>query len=147
MQIRKMRMEDVERVSQLESETFSQPWSNEAFIDVIDRKDAVYMVAIEENKVIGTCGTIVTVGEGEIYNVVTDPQYRGQGIATKLVKSVMDCAEKELGANAFTLEVRVSNTNAIGLYEKLGFVSEGIRPKMYEKPVEDALIMWRRTEC
>ena len=48
------------------------------------------------------------------------------------------------GLNAYTLEVRVSNTAAIGLYEKLGFVSEGIRPNFYEKPAEDAMIMWKR---
>ncbi len=45
---------------------------------------------------------------------------------------------------AFTLEVRVSNVPAIRLYESLGFVSEGIRKHFYEKPVEDALIMWKR---
>ena len=49
-----------------------------------------------------------------------------------------------LGMNAFTLEVRVSNATAIHLYEKYGFVSEGIRPGYYDKPKEDAMIMWRR---
>ena len=50
----------------------------------------------------------------------------------------------ERGITAYTLEVRVSNAPAIHLYEKFGFVSEGIRPKFYEKPTEDAMIMWRR---
>ena len=48
------------------------------------------------------------------------------------------------GVKAFTLEVRVSNKAAIHMYEKVGFVSEGIRPGFYEKPVEDAMIMWKR---
>ncbi|MDE7430041.1 MAG: GNAT family N-acetyltransferase, partial [Lachnospiraceae bacterium] len=48
------------------------------------------------------------------------------------------------GLTAYTLEVRVSNQAAIGLYEKLGFASEGIRPNFYEKPTEDAMIMWKR---
>ena len=48
------------------------------------------------------------------------------------------------GLTAFTLEVRVSNQNAIHVYEKLGFFSEGIRPNFYEKPTEDAMIMWKR---
>ena len=45
---------------------------------------------------------------------------------------------------AFTLEVRAGNRPAIALYEKYGFHTEGIRAGFYEKPVEDALIMWRR---
>jgi len=43
-----------------------------------------------------------------------------------------------------TLEVRLSNTPAIRLYESLGFKGEGVRPGFYERPVEDALIMWKR---
>ena len=49
-----------------------------------------------------------------------------------------------MGVEAYTLEVRVSNAAAIHVYEKNGFVNEGIRPRFYEKPVEDAMIMWRR---
>ena len=48
------------------------------------------------------------------------------------------------GVSAYTLEVRISNEAAIHMYEKLGFVSEGIRPNFYEKPTEDAMIMWKR---
>ncbi len=49
-----------------------------------------------------------------------------------------------MGVEAFTLEVRVSNAPAIHVYEKVGFVSEGIRPRFYEKPTEDAMILWKR---
>jgi ribosomal-protein-alanine N-acetyltransferase len=56
---------------------------------------------------------------------------------------MMKEGQKE-GLTAYTLEVRVSNTQAIHVYEKLGFVSEGIRPGFYEKPAEDAMIMWKR---
>ena len=38
----------------------------------------------------------------------------------------------------------VSSEECLRFYEKLGFVSEGIRPGFYEKPVEDACIMWKR---
>ena len=54
-------------------------------------------------------------------------------------------AEKE-GVEAFTLEVRVSNTPAIKLYEKLGFVNQGIRKNFYQNPVEDAIVMWKNKE-
>ena len=64
-------------------------------------------------------------------------------------KSTGTCLEilsrgREEHVEAFTLEVRVSNRAAIHVYEKFGFVSEGIRPRFYEKPVEDANIMWKR---
>ena len=51
---------------------------------------------------------------------------------------------KEMGVTAYTLEVRVSNMAAIHLYKKLGFQEEGIRKNFYERPKEDALIMWKR---
>ncbi len=56
---------------------------------------------------------------------------------------LMEEGDRE-GVTAYTLEVRVSNEAAIQMYRKLGFVSEGIRPGFYEKPVEDAMIMWKR---
>ena len=51
---------------------------------------------------------------------------------------------RSMGVRNYTLEVRASNVPAIGLYEKLGFVKEGIRPDFYSYPDEDAIIMWRR---
>lgn len=139
-----MTIDDVDRASQLEKEAFSTPWTKESFAKIVDSEYAIYVVAIEDEKIVGICGTIVAIGEGEILNVVVDPDYRGRGVATEMLSTLMRRAEEELNVEAFTLEVRVSNKNAIKLYEKMGFVSEGIRPKMYIKPIEDALIMWRR---
>ena len=53
---------------------------------------------------------------------------------------------KNDGLSQYTLEVRVSNKKAIRLYEKLGFEEEGIRKEFYDKPVEDASIMWLREQ-
>ena len=145
MLIRKMTPDDVEQVSELEKDNFSMPWSRDAFLEIMNNGAALYMVALDGNRVIGTCGIITAVGEGDICNVVTDADYRGQGVARELVQTVMDEAADKLGVVDFTLEVRVSNVPAIHLYEKLGFKSEGIRPKFYEKPVEDAMIMWKRS--
>ena len=142
MLIRKMTLADVDRVSELEAANFSMPWSKESFCEILNNSDALYMVATQDDEVIGTCGIITAVGEGDICNVVVDERFRGNGIGYSLVKAVMESAAKEKGVNAFTLEVRVSNLSAIGLYEKLGFKSVGVRPKFYQKPVEDAMIMW-----
>ena len=81
--------------------------------------------------------------EGDIDKVVVDEKLRGQGIADKLMLELFAKGTAR-GVEAYTLEVRVGNIPAIRLYEKHGFVSEGVRPKFYEAPVEDALIMWKR---
>ena len=84
-------------------------------------------------------------GEGEIDKVMVDPAFQRQGVADALMDALLRLGES-IETSEFTLEVRVSNEPAIRLYEKHGFQSEGVRPRFYEKPVEDALIMWRRKE-
>lgn len=145
MLIRNMVMADVDQVAMLEEKNFSTPWHRESFVEILNNPAALYMVALEGDRIVGTCGIITAVGEGDICNVVTDEEFRGKGVAYKLVKTVMEEAAKQLDVTDYTLEVRVGNRAAIALYEKLGFVSEGIRPKFYEKPVEDAMIMWKRS--
>ncbi|MDE5866644.1 MAG: ribosomal protein S18-alanine N-acetyltransferase [Lachnospiraceae bacterium] len=141
--IREMELTDVERISQLEEETFSMPWSRDAFKEMIEKEDARYYVAELNGQVVGGCGLLLVAGEGNITNVVIDKNVRNQGIGTKLLQFMIDDGYLN-GLNAFTLEVRVSNAAAIHVYEKLGFFSEGIRPNFYEKPTEDAMIMWKR---
>ncbi len=141
--IRQMGLEDVERISQLEEETFSMPWSRTAFIEMIEKEDASYYVAEVDGTVVGGCGVLLIAGEGNITNVVIDKNYRNQGIGTQMLQYLIEDGMRQ-GLTAFTLEVRVSNESAIHVYEKLGFFSEGIRPNFYEKPTEDAMIMWKR---
>lgn len=141
---RKMTISDIDQVSQLELKTFSMPWSRASFEEIVDNPRALFMVAVDGDRLAGTCGILTVAGEGDISNVAVDEQYQRQGIAYELVKRAMECARNEYDVKDFTLEVRVGNEPAIGLYKKLGFVSEGIRPGFYEKPVEDAMIMWKR---
>ena len=141
--IRKMDLKDVNEVSILEEKSFSMPWSAQSFITMLGEKDTLYLVAEEKDLIIGCCGVTNIVGEGSINNVVVDENQRGRGIATKLLTELIKRGEK-IGIHEFTLEVRRSNATAIHLYEKIGFQSEGIRPRFYEKPIEDAIIMWKR---
>ena len=140
---RQMMPEDVPVISKLEEETFSMPWSAEDFRQMIEKEDARYYVAEEDGELLGGCGVLLIVGEGNITNVVIKPEARNRGIGTGLLQYLIEEGYRE-GLNAFTLEVRVSNQAAIHVYEKVGFVSEGVRPHFYEKPTEDALIMWKR---
>jgi ribosomal-protein-alanine N-acetyltransferase len=140
---RQMTPADVPFISRLESETFSMPWSAASFLEMIEKEDARYYVAEEDGQLLGGCGVLMIVGEGNITNVVVAPEMRNKGVGTGLLQYMMEEGQKE-GLTAYTLEVRVSNAQAIHVYEKLGFVSEGIRPGFYEKPTEDAVIMWKR---
>ena len=101
------------------------------------------MVAETDGHIAGCAGLTDSFHEGNIDNVVTAPKYRNLGVGSKMLEELLRLGA-ERGITAYTLEVRVSNAPAIRLYEKFGFVSEGIRPGFYEKPTEDAMIMWRR---
>lgn len=143
IRIRKMEAADVAAVSKIEEEVFSMPWSEQDFLEMIEADYAYYLVAEEGDSIVGCCGFRNISGEGEITNVVIKPEYQGKGIGRKLLEKILALAES-LGIDACTLEVRVSNQIAIHLYESMGFRGEGIRPDFYEKPREDALIMWKR---
>lgn len=140
---RDMTPEDVPFISRLEEETFSMPWSPASFLQMIEQEDARYYVAEEDGQLLGGCGLLMIAGEGNISNVAVAKEARRRGVGTGLMRHLLSEGDKE-GLTAYTLEVRVSNEAAIGLYQKLGFVSEGIRPNFYEKPTEDAMIMWKR---
>lgn len=141
--IRRMCKEDAEEVSILEKEAFAMPWSKEAFWEMAQAPNAIYMIAVYKDKIVGNCGVRNILGEGEITNVAVSQAYRGLGISKMMMLRLMT-EGKRSGIEAFTLEVRKSNIPAIRLYESLGFEISGIRPRFYERPVEDALVMWKR---
>ena len=141
--IRKILSEDAQALGRLAAEVFTMPWSVQAFADLALDSNSLFLVAEEDGHILGGCGLTHILNEGDVHNVMVAPEHQGRGIASKLMKCLLEEGEK-LGITEFTLEVRVSNASAIHVYEKLGFVSEGVRPRFYEQPVEDALIMWKR---
>ena len=141
--IRDLVAADAQAVSKIEEETFSMPWKAEDFLEMAEADYAYYYVAEVDGEIAGCCGVRNMAGEGEITNVVVAEKFRRQGIGRALMEYML----KETPGNGIgecTLEVRVSNAPAIALYESLGFRGEGVRPGFYEKPAEDALIMWKR---
>lgn len=141
--IRDLQEEDVAKLAEIEAEAFSMPWSEKDFRDLLSRSYCTYVVALADGEIIGCCGYTNSCGVANIDNVVVAPGFRGRGAAQAMLRELLARGEAA-GVEAYTLEVRVSNAAAVHVYEKLGFVSEGIRPGFYEKPKEDANIMWRR---
>lgn len=143
MNIRGMTEEDLEQVVELEQELFSMPWSYQGFQSALGREDTIYLVAEEEGRVAGYCGLMQILDEGDITNVAVDPSHRRKHIAQSMLSRLLELAG-ERGVGQVTLEVRESNLAARSLYQKLGFAEEGLRRNFYEKPVEHAVIMWKR---
>ncbi len=143
VEVRELREEDIGILAEIEAEAFSMPWTERDFRELLEHSYCFYFVATADSRVAGCCGYTESCREATIDNVVVAGEYRNQGIGQILLGEVIARGEAS-GVEAFTLEVRVSNAPAIRLYEKFGFRSEGIRPGFYEKPREDAMIMWRR---
>ncbi len=139
-------MEDCRRAAELESRIFGgDAWTEEDFRESLCCDYAVYVVARDgdEDRLTACAGVRNMCGDGDITNVMVDEAYRRRGIAEHLLRYLMKEGEA-IGVRNFTLEVRRSNIPAIRLYEKLGFVSEGVRPGFYDAPKEDAFIFWKR---
>lgn len=143
LQIRKLRPEDAKAAAALEAACFSQPWKEETFREYASHPDFCYMTAWDGEHLVGNCGVRNIVGEGEITNVAVAAEYRGQGLARRLLQALLEQGA-QMGITDFTLEVRDGNEPAIRLYESLGFVQEGLRRNFYENPKEDARIYWKR---
>ena len=140
MLIRKMEARDVSGVAKIEQENFSMPWSEKAFMDSLYQKEALFLVAEEEDRVLGYIGIYLSFEEGEITNVSVDSSSRNKGVGSELVEQLKKEAQAR-GTEKIFLEVRVSNEPAIRLYEKQGFEQVGCRKNFYEKPREDAWVM------
>ena len=146
MVIREMQQQDVDAVTVLEAASFSQPWLRHDFEEILTNPDRFYFVAVEGEEVLGGCMLTDIAGEGDISNVAVALEYRRKGIAHALLEHLVQFG-KDRGIRDFTLEVREQNVAARGLYEGLGFKSEGIRPNFYDRPKDNAVIMWlRQTE-
>ena len=140
--IRPMRPEDVEAISAIERACFASPWPENAFREELQNVCARYFVAWLGEERIGYGGMWLVILEAQVTNIAILPAFRGRGYGGKLLRTLMCAAYDELGIVQMTLEVRRGNLPAQGLYEKLGFVKEGIRPGYYADTKEDAFIMW-----
>jgi len=136
---------DLEKVTALEAACFSMPWKYRDFEEALANPHRVYLVAETDGKqIIGGCMLTEIAGEGDISNVAVDERFRRRHIATALLQRLLEYGKEIYHIHAFTLEVRSRNTSAVRLYENAGFQSEGVRPGFYDKPKDDALIMWKR---
>lgn len=135
-----MTEEHTPQVAQLETLCFSDPWPLAAVESELENELSYWLVAVEQEQVVGYVGSQTVLGEADIMNVAVHPGHRRKGIAVRLLNRLQSDLSGA-GVYSLTLEVRASNDPAIGLYQGLGYVQVGRRPGYYRNPKEDALIL------
>ena len=134
-----MQQSHIDAVAALERACFSEPWSAAALAEELDNPHAVFRVAVEGDSLLGYVGMHHLVDEGFVTNVAVSPDARRRGVARTLLAELAAYG-REHGLYRITLEVRVGNVAARTLYESEGYTLDGIRPKFYSHPTEDAAI-------
>lgn len=142
LEFRSMTVQDIPHVVEIERESFTTPWSSQAFMNELTNNHfAQYIILEYDGEVAGYGGMWIIMDEAHVTNIAIKRKYRGRKWGERLLIELQNSAAF-LGAVRMTLEVRKSNQIAQRLYEKHGFRSVGIRPKYYTDNNEDALIMW-----
>lgn len=143
--LRRMTLQDVPSVHDLDVKSFNLPWSERSFrYEVTENVNARPWVAeIEVDEKMWLAGMLVLwliLDEAHIATLAVEPEFRRQGIARLMLVEALKQAKAE-GARKAYLEVRAGNLAAQEMYLKLGFEVVGRRPRYYHDNYEDALLM------
>ena len=144
VEIRDLQLRDLGVVERIERRSYPTPWSRAMFAGELVKPSSICLGAFDaqSGKLVAYLIVARYVDAWHVMNVAVDPEYRGRGIATKLLSHLFEQTAGD-GRRGYTLEVRVSNRSAIRLYERLGFKARGVRRGYYTDNREDALIMWK----
>lgn len=140
MTILPMTRETAGAVADLEEQSFPTPWSRKDILAELENPWAIWLTAMEGDTLMGYLGVQYGPDGGDIMSIATAPAARGKGTAKALLARMEEIL-REKGLRWLTLEVRPSNQSAIGLYASRGFRQVGRRPRYYQKPTEDAILM------
>lgn len=139
MTVEKLTDAHLAQVAELEKMCFADPWSEKA-LELLVTDEAYGAVCLEAGRVIAYGSILWGVDEGQIINIATHPDARQKGMGSAVLKHLIEEAAAR-GCEQLSLEVRVSNTPAIALYERYGFLRMGLRRGFYKHPTEDAYVM------
>jgi [ribosomal protein S18]-alanine N-acetyltransferase len=142
VEIRRLTLAELPEIEAIEQRAYRTPWSRSMFASELAKVTSICLGAFEGDNLIGYIVNSRYVDAWHVMNVAVDPDFQRRGIATRLIERLFELTDEDDG-RGYTLEVRVSNIEAIKLYEKLGFERHGIRRGYYTDNREDALIMWR----
>ncbi|HZS08462.1 MAG TPA: ribosomal protein S18-alanine N-acetyltransferase [Blastocatellia bacterium] len=140
--IASLREPDIAAVEALEREAGLTPWGAESWRRELQNQQAILLVAIADDQVVGFLLAWVIADEFQLNNMAVSTAQRRQGIGSALLSSALRTA-REMGASRGALEVRAANEAAQSLYLRHGFVVTGRRKDYYHSPPDDALLMIR----
>lgn len=139
--IRKMTLEDVPSVIDLDRKSFSLPWPERSFrFELTANPASRCWVAELDGKIVGMIVVWLIIDEAHVATLATHPDFRRRGVGTKLLSHSLRYMMDE-GARSSFLEVRESNISAQELYRKFGYEASGRRPRYYKDNDEDAVLM------
>jgi ribosomal-protein-alanine N-acetyltransferase len=139
--IRKMTLEDIPAVIDLDQKSFSLPWPERSFrFEVMENQASRCWVAEVDGKVAGMIVVWLLVDEAHVATIATHPDFRRQGIAKRMLAHALRRLIDE-GARSSFLEVRENNLAAQEMYRKFGYAEAGRRRRYYSDNDEDAILM------
>lgn len=142
VEVTPMRRRHLRGVMAIERQVYSRPWSPNLFLaEMTEPVNRRYLVAKIDKEIVGYAGLICYGEEAHVTNIAVDPTHHRRKVASRLLYELLVNAI-EMGAQAVSLEVRVSNWGAQRLYGRFGFHPVGLRRNYYQELNEDALIMW-----
>lgn len=142
IKISKMNIDDLNKISPVLLTDFDDFWNYNIFKSELENENSKYVVAKNNDEIVGFAGIWISIDEAHVTNIVTKKDLRKNGIGSTLLEELINLS-KTLNLVSITLEVNENNLDAIKLYEKFGFEKLGIRKKYYNN-TDNALIMTKK---
>lgn len=142
IEIRKMNLFDLDNLKDRLSSEFDNFWSYNILEDELKSENSYFIVATDDNEILGFAGLKIILDESDVMNIVVRKDQRQNGIGSVMLEYLINYS-KSLDLKTITLEVNENNLSAIHLYDKFNFDHIGIR-KRYYKDSSDAIIMSKK---
>lgn len=117
----------------------AEGWSAESFRSEVEKENGIVLYIADGDNIAALLSGYTAVGEADITSVAVAPEYRRRGLALQLMERFGELLPED--TESIFLEVRESNTAAIALYEKCGFLKLSVRKNFYSAPRENAVVM------